>query len=182
LPFTGRDASVTTPELHLIGVDPGGTTGVTRLTVPRLSIFGDEPPQIIEWDYFALNGPEAKQATELARYTGETQSLSYKIGPAIVSELWTQDPRFKSTDPEALSPARINAMLELLLYQNLLGDATLTFQPRGIRLSIDEDKLRKMRMYVKHKDIRASTQHAVMGLRRARQSLEFATKLWPEAV
>jgi hypothetical protein len=149
--------------------------------VPRLSIFGNLPPEILEWDYFALYGPEAQQATELARYARETQSLSYKVGPAIVSEPWEQDPTFKSTDPEALSPCRINAQLELLKYQNMLADATLNYQPRSLRLSITEERLKKQRMYVSHKDIRAATQHAVMALRRAHQNPDLADQFWPNA-
>ncbi|HEX4714325.1 MAG TPA: hypothetical protein VH164_05295, partial [Ktedonobacteraceae bacterium] len=157
-----------TPELHIIGFDPGGTSGVTRLTFPRLSVFGDEPPEILEWDYFALSGPEPKQATELARYAREVQSLSYKVGPAIVSEAWDQDPKFKSTDPEALSPVRINAMLELLEFQGRLGDASLNFQPRAMAMqTATDERLKKWRLYVAHKDIRASTRHAITALRRA---------------
>lgn len=171
-----------TPELHLIGVDPGGTTGVTRITIPRLSIFGSQQPEILEWDYFALNGPEPKQVTEIARYARETQSMSYKIGPAIVSEAWDQDPTFKSTDPEALSPCRINAMLELLLFQGKLADATLIFQSRTMAMqTATDERLKKWRMYVAHKDIRASTRHAITALRRARQNPELADKLWPNA-
>lgn len=171
-----------TPELHVIGVDPGGTTGVCRITVPRLAIFGNEPSSIIEWDYFALNGPEPQQATELARYVRETQSLSYKIGPAIVPEQWDQDPSFKSTDPEALSPVRINAMIVLLKYQKLLGDATVTFQSRTIAATTaTDDRLRKWRMYVNQRDIRAATRHAITALRRASQNPEFADLLWPNA-
>jgi hypothetical protein len=171
-----------TPDLHLIGVDPGGTTGVTRLTFPRMSIFGDEAPEILEWDYFALSGPEPQQALEIARYVRETQSLSYKVGPAVVSEAWDQDPSFKSTDPEALSPVRINAMLKLLRHQGLLGDATLTTQPRAMAMSTATDeRLRKWRLYVPHKDIRASTRHAITALRRARTNPALAEELWPWA-
>lgn len=171
-----------TPDLHIIGVDPGGTTGICRITIPRLSIFGDANPEIKEWDFFALNGPEPKQATEIARYARETQSLAYLVGPAIVSEAWDQDPEFKSTDQEALSPCRINAMLQLLEYQGKIGDSTLTFQPRAMAMqTATDERLKKWGMYVKHKDIRAAVRHAITMLRRARQNPELAVKLWPNA-
>lgn len=171
-----------TPELHIIGVDPGGTTGVCRITVPRQSIFGDWDPEIIEWDYFAISGPEPKQAIEIAGYAREVQSLDYKVGPAVISEAWDQDPGFKSTDPEALSPCRINAMLILLMHQKMFNDATLTFQPRSLAMgTFTDERLKKRRMYVDHKDIRAATKHALMGLRRAHENPEFAAQLWPYA-
>lgn len=171
-----------TPELHIIGIDPGGTTGVTRITIPRLSIFGNQAPEIIEWDYFAVNGTEPKQAVEIARYARETQSLAYLVGPALLSEAWDQDPDFKSTDSEPLSPVRINAMLRLLDYQHLLGDSTLNFQPRALAMQFATDeRLKKRGLYVDHKDIRAATRHAITGLRRARENPEFASILWPNA-
>lgn len=170
-----------TPELIIIGIDPGGTTGFCRITIPRLSIFGNQAPEIIEWDYGTFQGPEPKQAQEIARYAREQQGLTYKVGPAILSEAWTQDQSFKSTDPEALSPCRINAMLEMEKHLGLFEDATLNYQNRTMRLTMTEERLRSRGMYVEHKDIRAATQHALTGLRRAHENPEFALKLWPNA-
>jgi hypothetical protein len=171
-----------TPELIIIAIDPGGTSGLCRITVPTLAIFGDWPSEIIEWDYFALNGKEAKQATEIARYAREQQGLTFKVGPAIVSEAWDQDPSFKSTDSEALSPARINAMLDLLSYMEMMGDSTFTLQPRTLAMTTyTDDRLRDRKMYVAHKDIRAATRHALTALRRAKTNPELAQNLWPYA-
>lgn len=171
-----------TPEIILIAIDPGGTSGLCRITVPTLAIFGDWPSEIVEWDYFALNGRETKQAKEIAEYARQQQGLAFRVGPAIVSENWDQDPSFKSTDSEALSPCRINAMLALLHDLGLMGDATLTLQPRSIAMStMTDDRLRDRHMYVGHKDIRAATRHALTALRRAKENPEFAERLWPYA-
>ncbi len=171
-----------TPLIHIMGIDPGGTTGWCRITVPTLAIFGDAESEIVEWDYGALNGSETKQAREIAVLCRETQGLAYNIGVAAVSEAWDQDPTFKSTDPEALSPCRINAMLELLSDLNMMGDATLTTQPRSMAMSTATDeRLKKWKMYVTHKDIRAATRHAVTALRRAKSNPAFAAQLWPYA-
>lgn len=184
-----------TPDLHIIGIDPGGTTGWCRLTVPRKAIFGKEPSEITEWDYGEFNGLETQQALDIARLARETQGLAYRVGPALIIEQWDQDPRFKSTDPEALSPVRIGAMLCLLKHiQNLrgqlenivtswLGDATLTFQGRQMAFSTaTDDRLRAWGMYHKNSEhIRAATRHAITALRRAKQSKDFATQLWPSA-
>lgn len=171
-----------TPEIILVAIDPGGTTGLCRITVPTLAIFGDAPSEIIEWDYFALNGYEAKQAQEIAQYAREQQGLAFRVGPAIVTEAWDQDPSFKSTDSEALSPCRINAMLEMERHLGLLGDSTLTHQPRTMAMTtMTDERLRQRKMYVAHKDIRAATRHALTALRRAKENPKFAEQLWPYA-
>jgi hypothetical protein len=171
-----------TPEIIIIAIDPGGTSGLCRITVPTLSIFGNWPAEIIEWDYFALNGRETKQAREIAEYARQQQGLAFKVGPAVVSENWDQDPSFKSTDSEALSPCRINAMLAVLLDLGLMGDATLTLQPRAMAMStMTDERLKQRHMYVTHKDIRAATRHALTALRRAKTNPDLAVKLWPYA-
>jgi len=178
-----RDWKVTTKHLHIMGIDPGHTTGWTRLTVPRYSIFGDEYPEITEWDYGEFTGPLARQAVEIARLARETQGLDYKTGVALVCEAWDQDPKFKSTDPETLSPVRIGAQLELLREQGLLGDSTLHFQSRTLihATAVSDERLKKLGMYVPGSDhIRDSTKHAIIGLRRAAEDpFTFGLALWP---
>ena len=180
---------MTTPHLHIIGVDPGGKTGIARFTIPRYSIFGDEPAEIWDMEFKLFAGREPEQVLNIARYVREVQSLDYKTGPAIVCEGWYNDPNFKSSDPEALSPVRIGAMLTLLHHQTnmegsvkvlWLGDATLTFQDRSIAMSTyPDDKLKQKGLYGNQKDIRAATKHAMTMLKRAKNNPELAEKLWP---
>ncbi len=177
---------MTTSHLHIIGCDPGGKTGLARFTIPRDSIFGNEPAEIWDMDFKLFAGPEPEQVLNIARYTRETQSLDYKTGPALVVEGWYNDPSFKSSDPEALSPVRIGAMLTFLMFNNdkthtaLLGDATLTFQDRTIAMTtMTDERLKKRNLYGNQKDIRAATKHALTALRRAKQDPEFARTLWP---
>jgi hypothetical protein len=172
---------MTTKHLHVLGIDPGGTTGWALITVPRACIFGQEDSTILEWDYGEFAGPEPEQAISVARLSREIQSLDYKIGPADIIEDWTIDPKFKSTDPETLSPVRIGAMLTLLKSQGLLGDATLTFQNRSLAMStVTDERLERWGFWVKGSThIRAATKHAITALRRAADNEEFARKLWP---
>jgi hypothetical protein len=167
--------------IHVMGIDPGSTTGWFVITVDRKCIFGDEPRKILEIDYGEFTGDEAYQATELARLAGEIQSLDYKYGPALIVEAWDQDPGFKSTDPETLSPVRIGAMLTLLKYQKRMGDATLHFQSRALAFgTATDERLHKWQLWVKGSDhIRAASRHAIVALRRAAENPEFAISLWP---
>ncbi len=171
---------MTTKHLHIMGVDPGGDSGWARLTIPRNSIFGDQEPEILERDYGLFRGPEPEQATNLARKAREIQSLDYKTGVAIIVEAWDQDPTFKSTDPEALSPVRLGAMLALLQHQGKLGDATLHFQSRTIaKTTVTDERLHRLHLYVANDHIRDAHRHAITGLKRARNSPTFARELWP---
>ena len=174
---------MTTKYVHVLGIDPGGTTGWVILTVPRLCIFGDEPSEITEWDYGEFTGPEPVQATAIAELARVTQSLDYRTGPAIIVEGWDQNPDFKSTDEETLSPVRLGAMLMLLKFQKRLGDATVHFQSRTLAFgskATTDDKLKRYGMYVEGSDhIRAATKHAIIALRRARENWDFAIELWP---
>lgn len=170
-----------TKYLHVIGVDPGGTTGWCLFTIPRESIFGQDSSKIIQWDFGEFTGPLAEQAVNLARLSREIQSLDYKQGPALVVEDWTVDPTFKSLDSEALSPIRLGAMLVLLKKLNQLADATVTFQNRSqAKQTITDERLHRSGYWVKGSDhIRDATRHAITALRRAADSEEFAEKLWP---
>jgi hypothetical protein len=169
-----------TNHLHIMGIDPGGTTGWYLMTVPRACIFGDAPAAIWEHDWGEFTGPEPAQAVELARLAREVQSLDYKTGVALIMEAWDQDPTFHSTDPEALSPVRLGAMMTLLKHQNQLGDSTLHFQSRSMAFSTATDeRLKAWRLWVQGSDhVRAALRHTITALRRARNSPEFAAELW----
>jgi hypothetical protein len=170
-----------TKHLHVLGIDPGGETGWCWLTVARAAIFGPEWPEVSSWDYGTFTGPEPGQAIAIARKAREIQGLDYRTGPAIVSERWDVDPSFKSTDPETLSPVRINAQLEFLHYEKRMGDATLSFQGRTNTFhTYTDERLKRLELYVPGPDhIRSATKHALMTLRRAREKRELALKLWP---
>src|SRR5215472_9629566 len=166
--------------LHVLGIDPGGTTGWYNITVPRDCIFGNAQAIFVEHDWGEFTGPEAQQAIEIARLAREIQSLDYLTGPAIMCEAWDQDPTFHNTDSEPLSPVRIGAMLTLLKEQKLLGDSTLHFQSRALAFgTVTDERLKRWGLWVKGSDhVRAALRHALTGLRRARENPEFARELW----
>jgi hypothetical protein len=169
-----------TKNIHVIGIDPGGTTGWCLLTVPRDTIFGREPGEILRWEYGEEGGNEAEQVLSLARLTRGIQSLDYQIGPALVVEAWDSDPSFKSTDPEALSPARIGGMLLYAKLRGDLSDALVTFQSRSLaKEALTDDRLKAAGMYVPGSDhIKDATRHALTALRRARKSPELRYAMW----
>lgn len=180
--------------IHVVGIDPGGTTGWCRLTIPRAAMFEGAPSRIVEWDYGVFSGAETEQVKAVCRLAREIQGLAYGVGPALVVEDWDSDPSFKSTDPEALSPVRIGAMLRFahslgadmtgwkVVGRSFLGDSTLTFQGRTIAKSTATDeRLKAWGLWSTITHTRDATRHAIVALRRARQNEEMAAAMWPAA-
>lgn len=169
-------------ELKVIGIDPGGTTGYCIIWVPRECIYDPNkyPAEILEVRTGELGGDEVKQAQDLGGLARSTQGLDYRVGPALVVEDWDQDPRFHSTDPEALSPVRIGAMLRYAKMRKELLDSRLLFQSRTLAKStFTDERLHAAHMYTKGSDhIRDATRHALTALRRARTNKEFRMQMW----
>jgi hypothetical protein len=164
--------------IHVLAAISAESTGWCSLKVPRLCIFGDEPSEITEWDYGAFSGYEPDQAIGIARLAREMQSLAYKTGPALIVKPWDYDPLYEDSP---LAAVRIGAMLLLLQRQGKLGDSTITAQVRTVREleEVNDDRLRKLHMYVANDQISTATKHAIVALRRAKETPEFAAKLWP---
>jgi hypothetical protein len=164
---------MTTPHLHVFAIDgtadiwfPSEDAGVgwCWLTVPRLSVFGRQTPEITAWDYGIWHGSQPATAVNIARKAREIQGLDYKIGPAII------------LDDTAM---RLNAMVELLNYEVRMGDGILCFQDRNLTKKITDNDLRRLHMHVAHPNICTAVKHALVCLRRARRNAAFAHELWP---
>lgn len=168
------------PELKILGIDPGGTTGWARLVVPRKSIYGDEPRRIIEWEWGEVYGPEEKQVDELAGLVRATQGLSYQVGPAVVVEDFDIEPHNRTRDREMLSPVRIAAMLRYAQHLGKLQDAQIVMQGRQLaKGTATDDRLRHWGLYIKGSDhARDAMRHAITALRRASENPAFLEKMW----
>lgn len=166
--------------LNLLGIDPGGTTGWALFVVPRASIYGRGPSQILEWDYGELSGREEEQVKDICRLAIATQSMDYKVGVAVVTEDWDQDPKFKSTDREALSPVRIGAMLRYAQFCNQMHDSRVIMQGRVIaKETFTDERLKQAKYYVEGSDhIRDAIRHGLTALRRAKASAAFREQCW----
>jgi hypothetical protein len=164
--------------LNVMGITPGETTGWAVLTIPRGSIFGDDDPDITEWDYGRLDGPVELQAVSVARLAREIQSLEFRTGPALVIE----SVPFDADDPDSMVAVYLGAMLRLLQHQKQVGDSTLTFQPMEIVFSdaTTDARMKKLGLFIPDRDeINDAARHAITALRRARDDLDFAKSLWP---
>jgi hypothetical protein len=177
---------MTPPHLHVIGVDPGETTGWALFTVPRASIYDDDDPEIWGWDTGELKGPEDQQAIDLARLCREIQSLDYNIGPAVVIEDFDVG-EIVTTDADVLySPIRVASMFRMLVALKvhttsiLTGDARVVMQGRSLaKQTMTDDRLRRSGYWVEGSDHeRDAVRHAITALRRAKTNPAFREQLW----
>jgi hypothetical protein len=157
---------MTTKELYVEGIVASpDKTAWAWLMVPRMSIFSDDRPQILEWDYDELDGCGPAQATLIARMARELQGLAYKTGPALVTD----------------DGSTIGAMLSLLQYQGRLGDCSLCFQSRGpVFNAMTDSGLQDRGLWVEDSPlIRDAVRHAITTLQCANNSRDYALSLWP---
>lgn len=171
---------MTSRELHVIGIDPGGTTGWALLTIDSRMMYGDMPHEILEWDYGEVTGSEPEQVVSLCRLVRETQSLTYKRGPAVVVEDFDVQPHNPTTNLELLSPVRLAAMLAYAQFRGELADARLVLQGRRMAKDTATDhRLRAWGLWVEGSDhIRDAVRHAVTALRRAWDKSDFRLEMW----
>lgn len=169
--------------LHVIGIDPGENTGWCRLTIPRTSIYGKEPGEIVEWDYGEFTGPEPHQVRDICRLVRETQSLDFGVGPALVVEDFDIPPEAPTTDPVLLIPVRIAAMLRYAQFMGQLGpDALVMLQGRtDAKGTATDERLKLWGLYTAGSDhVRDATRHAIVAVRRAKAKVEVRNAMWAD--
>ena len=171
---------MTSRERHVIGIDPGGTTGWALLTVDVRMLTGEMQSKILAWDYDEITGDENEQVNALCRLAREVQGLTYKIGPALVVEDFDVQPYNPTTSPEMLSPVRLAAKLDYAAFRGELGDCKIVMQGRRMAKDTATDhRLHKWGLWVEGSDdIRDAVRHAMTALRRARDDEEFRQKMW----
>lgn len=170
-------------ELHIIGIDPGETTGLCHMIVPRKCFFGNQPSEIIDWAVDEIYGPEEEQALAIAKWAITVQGMDYKVGPALVVEDFDLMEHNVSTDPEVLVPVRIASMIRMLGHIGKIGDARVVLQGRTTAKQIvTDERLARWGYWTPGPDHkRDATKHALAALRRARDDW-FRDELWNRSI
>ena len=175
---------MTYPNLSLIGLDFGGTTGWARFVVPRACFYGSAESEILEFKYGELYGDEDKQVRELCGLARASQGLSYKVGPALIGEGFDLAPSYSNTNADTvLSPVRLAAKLGYAVFRGDADGAKLTLQPRtlGFQMFPDE-RVKKYGYYVPGPDhIKDAIRIALTALRRAKEKPSFRDEIWNRA-
>lgn len=165
----------------MLGIDPGVTTGWAQITVPRMSIWGDEPSKIISWRTGQLRGRISDQVWATCELVRTIQSLAFKIGPAVVVEDFDFGRPLK--DPEVYTPVYFAQQLRFCRERTaLMNDARLVMQGRDIaKSSFTDERLQVAGVYARRGQSdheRDALRHALTALRRAKRSFEFRCEMW----
>lgn len=167
--------------IHVLALDPGVTTGWAKITVPRMSIWGEEPARIVEWSTGQLRGRISDQVWATCDMIRIVQSLAYKIGPAVVVEDFDFGRPLK--DPEVYTPVYFAQMLRFCFERTALtNDAQLFMQGRDIaKSSFTDERLRAAGVFAARGQTdheRDALRHGLTALRRAKRSFEVRCALW----
>jgi hypothetical protein len=170
-------------EIHVIGIDPGVTTGWARLTVPRMAIYGDEPSKIISWETGTWRGRISDQVWTACEFARQTQSMTYKIGPALVVEDF--DFGRPLADPEVYTPVYFAQQLMFCKQKTaLLNDAQVFMQRRATaKATMTDERLQAIGVWEsrgQQDHERDALRHALTALRRAKKSLKVRLAMWGE--
>lgn len=95
--------------LHVIAIEPGEVTSWVRLTVPRESVYENQPGSFLDMDSGSWKGTEEQMAMAICRHARGVQSLDYPVGPALV---------IRNSSGRA---DELDAMLRFALYRGDLG-------------------------------------------------------------
>jgi hypothetical protein len=173
------------PDLHVLALDFGKVTGWARFTVPRENFYPEEyrpdkkRPSVLEWTNGEIRGSESSQVWEVCRMSRTIQSMSWKVGPALVPEGF--DFGSPQRDPDAYSPVRMVAMLQFCEEMTaLMDDGKVTVMPRKMpKETYTDARLRELGFYVAGPDHRRdAVRIALMALRRAKINDRYRDRLW----
>ena len=167
--------------IPVIGVDPGGTTGLCVAEVPRGTIFGDDPYAGLNllW-YDQVTGNEQEQA---AKITGLARWVSMECEASwfpVVIESFTL--RMFSQSPDLVSPVRIIAgVKQSLRDEGLTPEPAYIFQqsPSTAKSVCPDRRLRQWDLYWGgQQHARDSLRHVVTFLRRAKEREHLREMAW----
>lgn len=164
------------PSLTVIGVDPGETTGWAKITIPRDSIFGDEPGAILDFKHGELTGPETAQALTFCRIAKRY------IWPTIALEDFTL--RTSVTSREVLAPVRVGAKIHFCIETGMAGSVVgFEWQLPSLAMeTMPDNRLEKAGLWVEGSaHIRDAARHAMTLIRRAKRDEKLAARIfhWP---
>lgn len=189
--------------LTIVGVDPGGTTGWSVLKVDYFRLIDQSIPidnAIIQWrhgqiDCGANSGNAATSATANdfglgISETGEAagvwlmeniirQNAMFPGATAVVIEDFIL--RINNKGRDALSPVRITAALQQLLWEGQYAEI-FKQQPSEAKSALTDDRLKRRGFYdpsgaARH--ARDADRHALLFLQKCRQKPSQMKKAWP---
>lgn len=167
--------------MSVMGLDPGGTTGISIITVPIDSITGDAPAEIARWEYGELYGPMPSQVAKLSEWVLKCAPSSGLIRPILAIEEFDLDPKqYHSRNRELLSPVRTIGAIEYANDCNHFGNVVIALQSRGLTKSTaTDDRLKAWGLYTPGSEhVKDATRSAITMIRRLKGNPKLRKDTW----
>lgn len=153
----------------ILGCDGGRTSGLSMLTVPRASLFGDEPGKILTHDSWETTGSLRMQVRQAASLALRASAFFPCLIVCEDFDLGGNRLSGAASEADVIASARYGAALEYAVRSGQADSARLIFQGRTIAMTTATDpRLKKWNMYdvgsSDHK--RDATRHAITVIRR----------------
>jgi len=166
--------------IPLVGIDPGGTTGLCAAAVPRGTIFADDPYAGVSilW-YDQVTGNEQEQ---VAKIIGLARWISMEYGGLFPLVIESFTLRMFSQDESLVSPVRIIAgVKQELRAENLSPAPAYLFQqsPSTAKTVCPDRRLKQWDLYWGgQQHARDALRHVVTFLRRAKERENLRQMAW----
>ena len=165
-------------DLTVIGIDPGETTGVAIITVPRASIYNGQPGSISQHWPFEVSGSITGQVIAICAKAREIGGLNGPY-PAIQCEGFRL--RTEVTGPEVLMPVRIEAALRFAVETGRASDSLMPpcQLPGSAKGTITDERLKLWGLWTPGSDHkRDATRQAILLIRRAKTDPAVRMQAW----
>jgi hypothetical protein len=158
--------------VSVIGVDPGVTTGISVITVPVASLFGDAPAEITQFEYGEVTGQIPRQVEAIAGWVIGSCRGIFNMRPVMAAEDFDLDPGYHSRDKVLLFPVKVIGAIEYANSCNHFGPIHIELQSRSLAKSTAKDeRLRAWGLYTTGSDhVRDGTRQSITMIRRLKQS------------
>jgi hypothetical protein len=166
------------PGLQVMALDPGETTGWAIFWVPTANLLSREVGLFddAEYDCGQITGPEEVQTLKV-----KTVMQGLMSGPLIIEDFILRQFR---QDKSLLSPVRVTAMVEYMLYEQNWNakHPVRKQQPALAKTTATDERLRDWGLWeAGAPHARDAIRHAVTFLRRAKTDPRLRRWGWPEA-
>lgn len=154
-----------------MGVDPGGTSGVTIIGVHERTIYRDYPGKISYFETFEVSGSYTQQALDITDASREFYPLAL-----IVESFYPAKP---ITSEEYLSPLRVGERIAFCVETHYIICPFFWQTPSQAMSTAPDSRLKAWGLYRPGPDhMKDSTRHAITFIRRTKDDHKLRDAAW----
>ena len=164
--------------LYVVGVDPGETTGIAVIGVPRGSIYAQEPGAVFHLEAHETAGSVTSQVNLICKIARRIAGLTGPA-PAIMCEGFKL--RTKVTSQNVLAPVRVESALRYAVNTGRAGESLMPpcIMPGEAKGTATDDRLKAWGLWIPGSDHkRDAVRQCIMLVRRAKVDPAVRMSAW----